>query len=82
MIRVTVVFTNGNVVGFAAEEFNVDLYNTAGPGYVGKFTYKDHEGNNSAIHLKPDDVAGIFITPTSPPEPGEPPIKFAVASGK
>lgn len=63
MIHVTVALTNGNIVGFDAEEFNVNLANSAS-GVANKFTYKDHQGNDSAVHLKPEEVAGIFVTPS------------------
>jgi hypothetical protein len=64
MEDVTVVFTNGNVVQFRAEEFDANLVDTLGPGLVTKFPYKDAEGNDSAVHLMPNEVAGIFITPS------------------
>ena len=63
MADVTVVFVNGNVVRFAAQEFDVDLVNTPGRQHVSKFPYKDAEGNDSAVHLTPLEVAGIFIAP-------------------
>jgi hypothetical protein len=65
MVNVVVVFTNGNVVEFSAQEFDADLANTEGPSSVNKFLYKDAEGKDSAIHLKPDEVAGIFVTPST-----------------
>lgn len=78
MVHVTVVFTNGNVVTFFAQEFNVNLFDTDANSYVSKFTYKDHQGNDSAVHLKPDDVAGIFVTPQHGPS-GDRPIGYSVA---
>jgi hypothetical protein len=65
MVNVVVVFTNGNVVEFSAQEFDADLANTEGTSSVNKFAYKDAEGQDSAIHLKPDQVAGIFVTPST-----------------
>jgi hypothetical protein len=65
MVNVTVVFTNGNVVEFAAQEFHADLVNTEGANFVNQFPYKDAEGQDSAIHLKPDEVAGLFVTPST-----------------
>jgi hypothetical protein len=65
MVNVTVVFTNGNIVSFPAEEFDADLINTHGENLVNKFPYKDARGNGSAIHLRPDDVAGLFVAPDS-----------------
>jgi hypothetical protein len=41
MVNVTVVFTNGSIVSFAAQEFNADLVNTYGASSVKKFPYKD-----------------------------------------
>ena len=61
MINVTVVFTNGNVIGFVAQEFNVNL--ASDRGSLNKYTYKDSGGNDSSIHLKPAEVAGVFTTP-------------------
>ena len=63
MADVTVVFSNGNVVRFAAQEFDVDLVQTSGRQHVIKFPYKDAAGNDSAVHLTPFEVAGIFIAP-------------------
>jgi hypothetical protein len=62
MVNVTVVFINGNVVNFVAQEFDADL--RSGTGVVNKYPYKDAEGQDSAIHLKPSEVAGVFLTPT------------------
>jgi hypothetical protein len=61
MADVTVVFVNGNVVRFAAQEFDADL--RSGSGSTNKYPYKDSEGQDSAIHLRPNQVAGIFIAP-------------------
>jgi hypothetical protein len=61
MLYVVVVFTNGNVVTFAAKESDADL--RSGVGIINKYPYKDAEGNDSAIHLRPNDVAGLFVTP-------------------
>ena len=66
MVNVTVVFTNGNVVDFAAEEFEVNL--AANPARVATYPYKDARGNDSAIYLRANDVAGVFLTQ---PPPGE-----------
>jgi hypothetical protein len=63
MANVTVVFANGNVVNFAAQEFDADLIDTMGPGLVNRFPYKDADGKDSAIHLKPNAVVGVFVTP-------------------
>ena len=56
------MFTNGNIVSFGAQEFDADLTHTVGPAHISKFPYKDTEGQDSFIHLKPNDVAGLFIT--------------------
>ena len=61
MANVTVVFTNGNVVEFAAQEFDVNLHGER--GNVNKYQYKDAEGKDSAIHLQSAEVAGVFVTP-------------------
>jgi hypothetical protein len=51
MESVTVVFTNGRIVNFSAEEFDADLRAT--PTLVNKYPYKHARGNDSAIYLKP-----------------------------
>ena len=61
MVSVTVVFTNGTVVEFAAQEFDVNLH--AERGNVDKYPYKDAEGKESAIHLQSAEVADVFVTP-------------------
>jgi hypothetical protein len=61
MVSVTVVFTNGTVVEFAAQEFDVNLHGER--GNVNKYQYKDAEGKDSAIHLQSAEVAGVFVTP-------------------
>ena len=61
MVSVTVVFTNGNVVEFAAQEFDVNLHGER--GNVNKYLYKDAEGKDSTIHLQTAEVAGVFVTP-------------------
>jgi hypothetical protein len=61
MVSVTVVFTNGTVVEFAAQEFDVNLHGE--PGNVNKYPYKDAEGKDSAIHLQSAEVAGVFVPP-------------------
>jgi hypothetical protein len=60
MVAVTVVFTNGNIVNFNAREFDVDLGTSR--GILNKYAYKDDEGEDSTIHLKPAEVAGVFVT--------------------
>ena len=78
MLYVVVVFTNGNVVTFAAKQFDADL--KSGLDYVNKYPYKDAEGNDSAIHLRPNDVAGLFVTPGLELERDEPAISTKVPS--
>jgi hypothetical protein len=68
MVNVTVVFTNGDIASFAAEEFEVDLDST--PGRTNKYPYKDARGNDSAIYLRPNMVAGVFVTQPPPDETG------------
>jgi hypothetical protein len=76
MVNVTVVFTNGNVVQFAAQEFDVEF--KSGVGDANKYPYKDAEGNDSAIHLRPNDVAGLFVTPGAEWRAGEQAISVLV----
>jgi len=66
MVDVTVVFTNGDIATFAAEEFEVDLMSN--PSRTNTYPYKDARGNDSAIYLRPNAVAGVFVTQ---PPPGE-----------
>jgi hypothetical protein len=61
MVDVTVVFRNGDVVNFAAQEFDPDL--SGARNIVNKYPYKDARGTDSAIHLRPNEVAGVFVTP-------------------
>jgi hypothetical protein len=80
MVNVTVVFTNGTIVSFAAQEFDADLVNTYGESSVKKFPYKDAKGQDSAIQLRPKDVMGVFLTPTPSVDPDEEmPITYKVA---
>jgi len=60
MVSVTVVFTNGTVVEFAAQEFDVNLHGESSE--VNKYPYKDAEGKDSTIHLQSAEVAGVFVT--------------------
>jgi hypothetical protein len=66
MQSVTVVFKNGAIAHFSAEEFDANFGEAL--NYVNKYPYKDAQGNESAIYLKPDVVAGVFLTQ---PAPGE-----------
>ena len=61
MVSVTVVFTNGTVVEFAAQEFDVNLHGDR--SNVNKYPYKDAGGKDSTIHLQTAEVAGVFVTP-------------------
>ena len=61
MVSVTVVFTNGTVVEFAAQDFDVNQNGER--GNVNKYPYKDAEGKESTIHLQSAEVAGVFVTP-------------------
>jgi hypothetical protein len=82
MVNVVVTFTNGNVVEFVAQEFKANLLNTGGASSVIEFPYKDAKGNDSAIHLRPNDVSGLFITPRDEFRSGEPAIRYSVAGLK
>jgi len=59
MVNVTVVFTNGSIVNFAAQEFDADLVSTYGENSVKQFPYKDAKGQGSVIHLRLKDVLGL-----------------------
>jgi hypothetical protein len=74
MESVTVVFTNGNVVQFHTQEFDADL--TVNPSRVNKYPYKNASRQDSSIYLKPNNVAGLFLT-TSPAR-GERAIAYTV----
>jgi hypothetical protein len=82
MVNVVVTFTNGNVVEFVAQEFKANLLNTGGASSVIEFPYKDAKGNDSAIHLRPNDVSGLFVTPRDEFRSGEPAIRYSVAGLK
>jgi hypothetical protein len=75
MEDVTVVFLNGNIVSFVAQEFDVDLKEDSGS--TNKYSYKDAQGQDSSIHLRPNQVAGVFCTRSS--GGGEPSIHYSVA---
>ncbi len=72
MVTVTVVFVNGQALTFQAQEFDADLRHskTDEPNYeVIPLPYKDAAGGDSHIHLKPTEVAGIFVTKAEPGSP-------------
>ena len=52
MEDVTVVFNNGNIVSFVAQEFDVNLKEDGGS--TNKYSYKDAQGQDSSIHLRPN----------------------------
>ena len=64
MDTVPVVFTNGSVVSFAAQEFDVDL--TQDEASVNMYPYMNARGEGSYIHLRPAAVAGVFLTRAEP----------------
>jgi hypothetical protein len=72
MEDVTVVFNNGNIVSFVAQEFDVDLKGDG--GHTNEYPYKDAQDRDSSIHLRPNQVAGVFRTRSS--EGGEPSIHY------
>jgi hypothetical protein len=80
MVNVTVVFTNGTVVNFVAREFDVDLGSSR--QLLNKYPYEDSEGQRSAIHLKPEDVAGVFVTPAGRLLASEQALSYTVAQRK
>ena len=66
MYEVAIVFIDGSKVTFHAQEFDIgfesgDLSGTAAHQYsrIQKFTYKNVHGDDSPLHLRPDQVAGI-----------------------
>ncbi len=63
MEHVTVVFANGSIVSFVAQEFDVNLKESSGS--TNKYPYKDAQGQDSSIHLRPNQVAGVFRTRSS-----------------
>jgi hypothetical protein len=73
MEDVTVVFNNGNIVSFVAQEFDVNLMEDGGS--TNKYPYKDAQGQDSSIHLRPNHVAGVFRTRSS--GGGEPSIHYS-----
>jgi hypothetical protein len=80
MVNVTVVFTSGTVVNLVAQEFDANLGTSR--QLVNKYPYKDSGGQHSVIHLKPDDVAGVFVTPAGRLLPSEQTISYTVAQRK
>ena len=80
MVNVTVVFTSGTVVNLVAQEFEANLGSSR--QLVNKYPYKDSEGQSSAIHLKPDDVAGVFVTPAGRLLASEQALSYTVAQRK
>jgi len=80
MVNVTVVFTNGNIVNFAAQEFDADL--KAGRGALNRYPYRDAKGKDSAIHLTPNEVTGVFVTPGTELRSDEQAISYTVAGRK
>ncbi len=80
MDTVTVVFTNGNIVSFMAEEFDVALENRSSDK-IAKYSYKNGRGGDSHVYLKPSEVAGIFLTQIDPRE-REPAIHYTVPGKK
>ena len=61
MHTVTVVFVNGNIVSFKAQEFDVEFKGQQ-PGFIAKHSYKNAAGEESSIYLKSSEVAGAFLT--------------------
>jgi len=69
MDTITVVFMNGDVVSFPGTEFGTTPDRFLGeqhPGRVTKFSYKNGQGEDSFIYLRPNAVAGVFLTQAEP----------------
>ena len=72
MYEVAIVFNDGSKVEFHATEFDIDLNPGrlhGSPQYVyhqiQKFTYKDSDGHDAPLYLKPNQVAGIVVARTT-----------------
>jgi hypothetical protein len=61
-----VVFTNGSIVSFAAQEFDADLMITSGESSVKMFPYKYAKGQDF-------DVLKVFVTSAPSLNPEEMP---------
>jgi len=78
MQHVTVAFKNGNMVTFDAEEFDANF--TEHGSILNKYPYKDGQGQDSFIHLKPNEVAGVFLTKAA--RISNSPIEYTVSNGQ
>jgi hypothetical protein len=67
------VFTNGAIVSFATRGFAADLVTTYGESSVKKFPYEYATGQDSVIHMRLNDVAGVFVTSCPSLDPEEMP---------
>jgi acyl-CoA synthetase (AMP-forming)/AMP-acid ligase II len=65
---VTVVFTNGNIVTFEAQELDMDV-TMGNRNNVIRYPYKNALGEDSAIYLQPSEVAGVILTKATPGNP-------------
>ena len=65
MYEVAITYTNGSNVSFHAQEINIDfdplkLIGSANRlRIVQKFTYKDIDGEDAFLYLKPNEVSGV-----------------------
>jgi len=75
MEDVTVVFVNGSIVSFVAQEFDVNLKEDSGS--TNECSCKDAQGQGSFIHLRPNQEAGVFRMRSS--GGSEPSIHYSVA---
>jgi hypothetical protein len=73
------IHQRSNIVSFAAQEFDAGLVNTYGDSSTKKFPNKDANGQDSAMRLRPNDVAGVFVTSSTSVDPEEMPITYKVA---
>lgn len=72
--HVTVVFNNGNVLTFMAEEFDADLAHNSST--LNRYPYKNAKGEESYIFMRPNDISGFFLT--KPERGNDPSVQYKV----
>ena len=64
MYTVSIYFSNGEIMHFKANEFDIELEEDSGnPNRPHKFTYKAPGDVEVPIFLAPNEVAGILVVP-------------------